>query len=317
MTWYLVTGGAGFIGSHVVEQLLAQGEQVRVLDNFTTGRRQNLEAAVAGARARNSLEVVEGDVRRLNTVRRAMAGVEQVVHLAAMVSVQQSLEEPLAARAVNANGTLHVLQAAQEAGARSVVMASSCAVYGDNEDLPLQETDSPRPLSPYAVSKLAAETSCRAFALAYNLSTACLRYFNVYGPRQNPDGDYAAVIPKFVERMKAGQRPIIYGDGRQTRDFVYVGDVVQATLLAGRWHGQEGCVLNVASGRQTTLLELVAVLNELLGTELAPEFRPAREGEVRHSAGDPGRMALLLGFRAGTTLAEGLARLVEAAGWRA
>jgi UDP-glucose 4-epimerase len=313
MAHYLVTGGAGFIGSHVVEQLLAQGERVRVLDNFSTGRRQNLELAAARGRAQGSLEVLEGDIRRLDTVRRAMASVDHVVHLAAMVSVQRSMEQPLVARAVNANGTLHVLQAAREAGVQSAVVASSCAVYGDNEDLPLKETASPRPLSPYAVSKLATETSCRAFALAYDLCTACLRYFNVYGARQNPDGDYAAVIPKFLQRMQSGQRPIIYGDGRQTRDFVYVADVVQATLLAVRAYGREGCVLNVASGRQTSLLELVMELNELLGTDLAPEFRPAREGEVRHSAGDPSRMASLLGFRAGTSLSEGLERMVRAA----
>jgi UDP-glucose 4-epimerase len=191
-----------------------------------------------------------------------------------------------------------------------MVLASSCAVYGDNDALPLRETAAPRPLSAYAASKLAGEVYCQTFSRAYGLPTTCLRYFNVYGPRQNPSGDYAAVIPKFAQRMQAGLPPVIYGDGCQTRDFVYVADIVRATLQACRQPGAEEQVCNVASGRSTSLLELVDALNDVLGTRLAPEFAPERSGEVRHSAGAPERLAALLGYRVETPLAEGLRQLL-------
>jgi nucleoside-diphosphate-sugar epimerase len=310
MTHYLVTGGAGFIGSHLVEALLTHGEQVRVLDDFSTGKRENLELAASVTESRGSLDVIEGDVRDLDTVRQATAGVDLVVHLAAIVSVQQSMADPLATHAVNVTGTLNMLQAGREASVRRVVLASSCAVYGDNDDLPLQESATPRPLSPYAASKLAAEMYCQAFSLAYGLPTACLRYFNVYGPRQSPNGDYAAVIPKFAAWMKAGRPPLIYGDGQQTRDFVYVGDVVRATLLACAADGFDGQVFNVASGQRISLLEVVDTLNGLLGTSLPPEFEVERVGDVRHSAGDGGRLAALVGYRVETPLTEGLKRFL-------
>jgi UDP-glucose 4-epimerase len=295
---YLITGGAGFIGSHLVDALLAAGQQVRVLDDFSSGRPENL--AAARARFDGTLEVMRGDVRDMDAVNVAMAGAGYVVHLAAMVSVRQSVADPLGAHAVNASGTLHVLEAARAAGVQRAVVASSCAVYGDNEDLPLSEGVPPRPLSPYAASKVAAEAYCQAYSQAYGLPTTCLRFFNVYGPRQNPDGDYAAVIPKFVQRMRAGQPPIILGDE----------DVVQACLLACRGSRAGAEVLNVASGRAVSLLELVETLNTLLGRRLAPEFQAARPGEVRHSAGDAARLCATLGCRVETSLAEGLRSVI-------
>jgi UDP-glucose 4-epimerase len=208
MTLYLVTGGAGFIGSHIVEALVERGQKVRVLDNFSTGSHDNLQNV-----APNSVEIIEGDILDLDKVRRAMDGVSYVLHEAAVVSVPQSMVDPLGTHVVNVTGTLNVLAAAREVGAKRVVLASSCAVYGDNDTLPLQETAPPRPLSPYAASKLAGEVYCQAFFSAYDLPTVCLRYFNVFGPRQQPDGDYAAIIPKFIERMQAGVSLTIYGDG--------------------------------------------------------------------------------------------------------
>jgi UDP-N-acetylglucosamine/UDP-N-acetyl-alpha-D-glucosaminouronate 4-epimerase len=309
MAHYLITGGAGFIGSHIVEALVAHGEHARVLDNLTTGTRENLARAASACEARGLLQVIEGDIRDLDTVRQAMAGVDLVLHLAAIVSVQHSMADPLTVHAVNVTGTLNVLEAAREANVKRVVLASSCAIYGDNDDLPLQESAMPRPLSPYAASKLAGEMYCQAFSQAYGLPTTCLRYFNVYGPRQNPDGDYAAVIPRFVTRMQAGQPPIIYGDGEQTRDFVYVGDVVRATLLACTADGIDGQAFNVASGERVSLLELVDTLNGLLGTHLAPQFEAERVGDIRHSAGDGGRLAAVLGYRVETSLAGGLRQL--------
>jgi UDP-glucose 4-epimerase len=311
---YLVTGGAGFIGSHIVEALVCQGKSTRILDDFSTGSRKNIpipgsDSRVPAARGAGSVEIVEGDIRDLNVVRQAMRDVDYVVHQAALVSVPQSIADPQTTHAVNVTGTLNVLVAARQAGVRRVVFASSCAVYGDNDDLPLNENATPRPLSPYAASKLCGEMYCLAFTQAYGLPTVCLRYFNVYGPRQDPAGDYAAVIPKFVERMKAGLPPVIHGDGKQTRDFVYVGDVVRANLLASEHEAAAGQVLNVTSGRSVSLLQLVDMLNGLCGTELSPTFGPERPGDIRHSQGDGARLAGF-GFKGETPLAEGLRQVV-------
>ncbi len=304
MSVYRVTGGAGFIGSHVVEALVRRGERVQVLDNLSTGRRENLVAAGG------QVELIEGDIRDRDVLGWAIGGVDYVLHLAAMVSVQQSMADPGAAHETNVTGTLNVLMAAREAHVQRVVLASSCAVYGDNQDLPLRETARPHPLSPYAASKLAGELYCQLFTTAFDVPTVALRYFNVYGPRQNPRGDYAAVIPRFVERMKAGQRPVIYGDGTQTRDFVYVGDVVRANLIACERTEAVGQVFNIASGQRTSLIQLASLVNQVLGAQLAPEFEPDRPGDIRHSSGDGGRIAALLGFRPETALAEGLRQLI-------
>jgi nucleoside-diphosphate-sugar epimerase len=300
---YLVTGGAGFIGSHIVDELVQRGERVRVLDNLTTGRRENLASALG------AIELIEGDIRDLDAVRRAVNGVEYLLHEAALVSVPQSMVDPVTAHAVNVTGTLNVLLAAREAQVRRVVLASSCAVYGDNPDLPLTENVVPRPLSPYAASKQISEVYARIFAAAYGLPTVCLRYFNVYGARQNPNGDYAAVIPKFMTRMRAGEPPIVFGNGKQTRDFVHVSDIVRANLLACVRAEAAGQVFNVASSRQTSLLELVDQMNRLLGTAFRPEFRPERPGDIRHSVGSAALADERLGFRVQMSLLEGLSRL--------
>ena len=304
MSLYLVTGGAGFIGSHIVEALVRAGRRVRVLDNLSTGRRENLANVI------DSIELVIGDVRHLDQVRPAMSGVDYVLHEAALVSVPQSMADPQNTHAVNVDGTLNVLIAAREAAAKRVVLASSCSVYGDNDSLPLKETCKPRPLSPYAASKLIGETYCQTFFAAYDLPIVCLRYFNIFGARQNPKGDYAAVIPRFVERMKMGQPPLIYGDGQQTRDFVYVADVVHANLAACEAPQAAGQVFNVASGRRVSLLQLVDALNTLLGTQFTPEFKEERKGDIRHSGGDGSQAADLLRLGVATSLTEGLRQLL-------
>ncbi|NLE75762.1 MAG: SDR family oxidoreductase [Chloroflexi bacterium] len=301
---YLVTGGAGFIGSHIVETLVAQGEAVRVLDNFCTGRRGNL----AGLLPR--IELVEGDLADPGTVRRAMRGVAYVLHQGALPSVPRSVAEPLVSHASNATGTLNVLVAALEAGVRKVVYASSSSVYGDLPGLPKDEEMPTRPLSPYGVTKLMGEHYCAVFSQLHGLPTVSLRYFNVFGPRQDPASQYAAVIPRFIQAMLAGQRPTIYGDGGQSRDFTYVGDVVRANLAAARQPTTGALVLNAACGRRYSLLELVAYLNGILGTQIEPRFDPPRPGDIRHSQAAVERLAQTLGLRLDTPLEEGLRRTV-------
>lgn len=306
MTLYLVTGGAGFIGSHLVEALVERGERVRVLDDFSTGRRENL-ANVVG-----HIELLEGDVADPETTERAVAGCNYVIHLAAIASVQASLEDPRHTHRVNVDGTLNVLDAARRAGVRRVVFASSAAVYGDHTALPLGEKLPPRPLSPYAAHKAMGEMYCRAFHASYGLPTAVLRCFNVYGPRQDPANPYSGVISIFAARMARGDRPTIYGDGKQTRDFVYVKDVARAMLLACEQEAAIGGLFNVAGGEQTSILQLAAALNQVLGTSLAPTFAPAQTGEVRFSQADARRARQVLGWETQVSLREGLSRLVRA-----
>jgi UDP-glucose 4-epimerase len=277
MSVCLVTGGAGFIGSHLVEALIERGETVRVLDNFSTGELANLE------RVRDQVHVLNGDITDLQTVRTAMEGVDLVFHEAALASVPRSIANPLATHHSCVTGTLHVLWAAREAGVRRVVYAASSSAYGGSRKLPKHEDAPTLPLSPYAVAKLAGEHYCAAFAEVYGLETVRLRYFNVFGPRQSPTSPYAAVIPKFIAAMTSGHRPLIHGDGNQSRDFTFVADVVQANLLAAEAPGVQGKVYNIACGRRTSLLELVQHLNALLGTDLQPEHTEARPGDVRHS----------------------------------
>jgi nucleoside-diphosphate-sugar epimerase len=299
MTAYLVTGGAGFIGSHIVDALIQRGDRARVLDNFSTGKRTNLQHL-------SDVEIIEGDIRDAGAVRRAMSDIDFVIHQAALVSVPQSITDPVTTHAVNVNGTLNVLSAAREFRIKRVVLASSCAVYGDNNDLPLRETSVTNPLSPYAASKLIGEVYCQTFYRSYGLPTVCLRYFNVYGPRQDPNGDYAAVIPKFAQRLAQGQPPIIYGDGMQTRDFVYVADIVRANLLVCERERAAGEVFNVASGRGVSLLDLTAAFDNLCHTRCAPQFEAARAGDIKHSRGDNTKGAALLGFQPLVSLADGL-----------
>ncbi len=305
-TQHLVTGGAGFIGSHLVEALVERGQRVRVLDDFSTGRWDNLRT-VAG-----EIEVVEGNVADPHIASHAVAGCNYVFHLAAISSVQASLEDPQGTHRVNAGGTWNVLNAAREAEVQGVVFASSAAVYGDHTALPLQERLAPHPLSPYAADKVAGEMYCRALHASYGLPTAALRFFNVYGPRQDPNSPYSGVISIFAARMARGERPIIFGDGKQTRDFVYVTDVIQAMLLACEQEGASGGVFNIAGGLQTSVLRLAEELNRALGTKLNPDFGPAREGEVRFSQGDTSRARQMLGWEPRVSLRDGLSRLVRA-----
>ena len=304
MAVYLVTGGAGFIGAHIAEALIRRGDSVRVLDNFTTGKRANLAHLP-------DVEVVEGDIRDTARVCQAMARADYVIHQAALVSVTQSMADPATTHDVNVTGTLNLLTAAREEGVKRFVLASTCAVYGDTDDLPLKETSAPRPLSPYAASKLIGEVYCQMFQRAYGVPTVCLRYFNVYGPRQDPNGEYAAAIPRFLQRMKQDLPPLIYGDGLQTRDFVYVSDVVRANLLACEREEAAGQVLNVTSGRDVSLLELADTLNEVCHTHFTPRLEPARAGDIRHSRGDGTRLAAVLGFQPAISLLAGLQQMLS------
>jgi UDP-glucose 4-epimerase len=277
----LVTGGAGFIGSAVVRALLARGDDVRVLDNFSTGKRENL-AGLTG-----SVEIVAGDLMDGDATSRAVAGVEAVFHLAAKVSVPQSVAAPLEDQRTNCEGTLRLLQAAARAGVERVVYSSSAAVYGDNPRLPLVETEAPRPQSPYGVSKCAGELYARMFHAAYGLEAVALRYFNVFGPRQDPNSPYSGVLSRFMDATRRGEAMTIFGDGRQTRDFVYVEDVARANLLAHEARGVAGEVFNVGRGEATSLLQIAGLLAQLAGGGVhGPRFEPARAGDIVHSLAD-------------------------------
>jgi len=287
----LVTGGAGFIGSHLCEQLLACGYAVRVLDNFSTGKPENIAAL------KDRIDVQEGDIRDIVACRKACEGVDYVFHQAALASVPLSVENPFLTNEINITGTLNMLWSARAAGAQRLVFASSTSVYGDNPDLPKRESMAGVPLSPYALSKLVGEKTCQSFTKIYGLSTVCLRYFNVYGPRQDPASQYAAAVPIFIARMIAGQRPVIFGDGEQTRDFVFVLDVAQANILAAETPNATGEVFNVASEGSLTINALVRTLNEVLGTSLEPAYEPPRLGDILHSAADIDRARDRLNFR--------------------
>jgi UDP-glucose 4-epimerase len=302
---YLVTGGAGFIGSHLVRRLLAAGQAVRVLDNETTGSFARL-ADVAGR-----VELIAGDIRDERTLKRAMRGVTHVLHQAADVSVPKSVADPLYTYAVNVTGTLHVLEAARQAGARRVVIASSSAVYGDNPESPKREEMPPQPISPYASSKLAGEALCSIYTRCYGLETVALRYFNVYGPGQDPTSAYAAAIPRMVDLIQRGQQPVIYGDGEQTRDFVYVGDVAEANLLAAAVPEASGGVFNIATGMAVSLNTILRQLSEALGREVTARYEPERPGDIRHSLADISAAKRVLGFQPSVTFEEGLRRLLE------
>ena len=302
----LVTGGAGFIGSHLVEALVARGERVRVVDSLATGRRENL-AAVEGR-----FEWVEGDLADFDVCRRATAGATAVLHQAAIPSVPRSLDDPLGSHASGPTATLHVLEAARRAAVRRVVYAASSSAYGDAVELPKREDMMPRPLSPYAAGKLAGEEYVHVYAKTMGVDGVSLRYFNVFGPRQDPSSPYSGVISRFLRVMSAGERPLIYGDGGQTRDFTYVANVVAANLAALDAAGPlEGAVYNVGVGRRVSLLDLVAALNDELGTSLEPVFQPARAGDVRVSLADLTAVERALGYRPHVDFETGLRATVR------
>ena len=310
MSSYLVTGGAGFIGSHIAIRLLQEGHRVRVLDNLSTGRKENLDVIRAAA-SDGRFEWVEGDIRRVETCEDACRGVEYVLHQAALASVQRSIENPGETTAVNVGGLVNVLSAAQKNGARRVVCASSSSVYGDTPTLPKHEGMVPAPLSPYAVSKLAGEQFARVFSTTLGLETLSLRYFNVFGPRQDPKSQYAAVVPLFATSLRDSQRPMIFGDGEQSRDFTYIDNVVDANLAACSKGKGDGQAINIACGERYTLLALLDNLSRLFGVRAEPQFLPARAGDVRHSQASIQRANDELGFRPRIGFEEGLKRTVE------
>ena len=301
----LVTGGAGFIGSHVVRGALAEGYEVRVLDNLSTGHQRNLDAVS------NEIDFVKGDIREPAVVERATRGCDAVVHLAAVPSVPRSIADPATSHDANATGTLNVLMAARNTNASRVVCASSSSIYGANPALPKIETMQPLPISPYAVSKLAAESYCRSFYEVYGLEAVALRYFNVFGPRQDPQSEYAAVVPKFIWAFHHGEPPVIFGDGEQSRDFTYVANVVDANLAALWTDGIGGRIYNIACGERTSLNTLALTLREHMGADVVPVHGPDRAGDVKHSLADISQARTDLGFEPGVSISEGLRRTVE------
>lgn len=305
MARYLVTGGAGFIGSHIAETLVKRGDEVRVLDNLSTGKLENL-AGIAGR-----FEFIEGDIRDLATCRRAVEGVGAVFHEAALASVARSVEDPLLANAVNVTGTLNLLVAAQAAGVRSFVLASSSAVYGDDLTMPKVEGREGRPVSPYGANKLIDEKYAQTFHALHGLNTVSLRYFNVFGPRQDPTSEYSAVIPLFVTKVLRGERPTIFGDGAQSRDFIHVDDVVRANLLAAASAGAAGEAFNIACGVGTTVNGLLAAINEALGTAIEARCAPPRPGDILHSTADISKARRLTGFTPGLSFRDGLRATID------
>ncbi len=302
---YLVTGGAGFIGSHICEALVKRGARVRVLDNLLTGKRANL------AHLRGEIEFIEADLRDYETTRHAVEGVSLIFHQAAVPSVPRSVVEPRLNHEANVDGTFNVLMAAREARVQRVIYAASSSAYGDTPVLPKNESMLPNPLSPYAAAKLFGEYYCQVFTRVYGLETVALRYFNVFGPRQDPSSPYSGVISKFVTALLAGEPPVIYGDGEQSRDFTYIDNVVDANLRAAEARQASGEVINVATGERITLNQLLAELQKIIGTDLQPHYAEKRAGDVRHSLADISRARQLLGYEPTVSLAEGLRRTVE------
>jgi nucleoside-diphosphate-sugar epimerase len=296
----LVTGGGGFIGSHLVARLLRDGYDVRVLDNFATGHRENL------AELDSEVDLIEGDIQSYERVHNAVRGCELVFHIAALPSVPRSIQDPLTSTASNVTGTLNVLLAARDEDVRRVVFASSSSVYGPQRDFPQREDAAARPISPYGVSKLAAEGYCRAFTQVYGLETVALRYFNVFGPRQDPLSQYAAVIPKFITAALAGERPVIFGDGEQSRDFTYVDNTVDGTVLAATAEGAAGETFNVACGEATTLNQLVEHIGELVGKQVEAIHTERQPGDLPRSLADISRAREALGYEPAVDIRSGL-----------
>ena len=307
MTRVLVTGGGGFIGSHLTEALLKKGHGVRILDDFSTGKRENLTF-------RNhtpSLDIVEGDIRDLVLCQKAMEGVDYVFHQAALPSVQRSVEDPLGSNAVNVEGTLNILLAARDAKVKRVMYASSSSIYGDTPTLPKKEDMSPTPLSPYALQKYTGEQYCRLFSQLYGLETVSLRYFNIFGPRQDPNSVYSAVIPRFIDALLHRRSPIVYGDGEQSRDFTYIDNVVQANMLAMSAQRLQGEIVNIACGQRVSLNQLLGLLKQFIPSERPAVYEEARPGDVRHSLADISKAKDCLRYEPIAGIETGLKRTVE------
>jgi nucleoside-diphosphate-sugar epimerase len=306
MKKYLVTGGAGFIGSNIVEELVKRGERVRVVDNFITGKRENLEPFLG------KIELIKGDVRDLAFMEKSARGIDYVIHQAAFRSVPKSVEDPTLCNESNVAGTLNVLIASHRAKVKRVVYASSSSVYGNVEKFPQKETAVFNPLSPYGASKLAGEYYCRVFSATFGLETVSLRYFNVFGPRQNPESKYSAVIPAFISKMIKGERPFVDGDGKQRRDFTYVYNVVEANLAAAVKKRAAGQVINVGCGESYSVLDIIEGINRLLGKDIKPLFGPSRKGDAKKTQADISRLKDLLGLTPGIKFKEGLEKTL---GW--
>lgn len=305
MTKYLVTGGAGFIGANIVRQLIDNGEKVKVLDNFNTGKRENINELM------NEIEFMEGDVTNNQTVIEAVKDVDVIFHQGAIPSVPKSIIDPMKTNYANINGTLRLLQAAAQANVKRFIYAASSSAYGFNETLPKQEDMPGRPMSPYAVSKYAGELYCKVFHHLYGLETISLRYFNVFGPHQDPNSKYAAVIPAFIKSILNNESPVIYGDGTQSRDFTYIDNVVAANLLAANAPKLQGEVINIGNGSQIALNELVMYINNILGKNIPVAYTAERQGDVKHSLADISLAEKLIGYRPSTSFHEGLKHTIH------
>ena len=301
---FLVTGGAGFIGSNIAEELLKRGNSVRVLDNFSTGRRENIKDFL------NDLELIEGDICNYDAVVKSVKGIEVILHEAALPSVPRSIIDPIKSNEVNVNGTLNILKAAKDNGVKRVVFASSSSIYGDTPELPKHEGMIPNPLSPYAVSKLTGEKYCNVFSKIYGFETTALRYFNVFGPRQDPSSQYSAVIPKFIKAILSDEQPTIYGDGEQSRDFTYIANVVDANILAATKEYESGLAMNCACHDQITLNQLVNEINSLLGKRIKPKYIDPRAGDIKHSFAAIEKIKSTLGFSPSVSFEEGLKKTI-------
>lgn len=305
MAKYLVTGGAGFIGSHITEELIKRGEEVRVLDNFLTGKRENIAPFLS------DIDLIEGDIRDFSQCQKAVKGIDYVLHQAALPSVPRSVSDPITSNEINITGTLNMLTASKEEGIKSFVFASSSSVYGDAQRLPKKEGNEGNPLSPYALGKLTGEQYCRIFSQLYGFNTVCLRYFNIFGPRQDPFSQYAAAIPNFVTKILKSENPIIYGDGEQSRDFTFVSNVVEANLLASQAQNVSGEVFNIACGSRTTVNVLVDEIKTVLGKDIPSNFTDPRPGDVRHSHADISRAVEKLNYKPLITFKEGLEKTIS------
>ncbi len=305
MARYLVTGGAGFIGSNIVEELVRRKANVRVLDSLITGNLDNIKPFG------KSIDFIKGDLRDKKALKRALKGIDYVIHQAALRSVPKSVDDPFTTNDINVFGTLNLLMEAKKAGVKRVVYASSSSAYGDAKKFPQKETDLPKPISPYGVSKLAAENYCVTFARTFGLETVSLRYFNVFGPRQNPESKYSAVVPIFISNMFNGKSPVVEWDGKQARDFTYVGNVVKANLSACVVPGISGEVFNVACGSTTSVMDIVNEINKILNTKIKPVFAPKRSGDVRKTYADISKMKSLLGIKKLVQFEEGIKLTVD------
>jgi nucleoside-diphosphate-sugar epimerase len=304
---YLVTGGAGFIGSNIVKELLRQGQEVRALDNFATGKRENILPLLRNPK----LTLIEGDLRSFHIARAAVKGVDYILHQGALPSVPRSINDPITSNDVNVLGTLNILEAAREFGVKRVVCASSSSIYGNSETLPKVETMPVNPMSPYALTKYAQERYCQIFHQLYGLETVSLRYFNVFGPNQDPTSQYSAVIPKFIRLIQQEREPIIYGDGLQSRDFTFVENNVWANIQACTAEKAAGEVINIACGERYTLLDLVRMINEIMGKNVEPRFEPERPGDVKHSLAGIEKAKQLLGYEVRVDFRAGLQQTIE------